>query len=158
MTAVWSWRWVRNSALAVPLLLTLAGSGAEAPPSPQAALGFALGADRTLADWDQIVGYLRRLDADSPRLRLETLGQTTEGRPFVLAILSSEANMARLEEIRRDHRRLADPRGLEAAEAERLLDRGRVVVVLTHGIHSTEVAGPLSAVETAWTLASTRDP
>jgi hypothetical protein len=155
------WRWVRSSAIGVPLLLSLAGGAADLPadpPSPQSVLGFPLGQDRTLADWDQIVGYLRRLDEASPRMRLETLGPTTDGRPFVLANLSSERNLARLEEIRRDHLRLADPRGLDAAEAARLLDRGRMVLVLTHGIHSTEVAGPHTAVETAWTLACTRDP
>jgi hypothetical protein len=162
------WRWVRSSVLTVPVLLSLASGGEETPPaqtpagdtlpSPESVLGFPLGQDRTLADWEQIVGYLQRLDAASPRLRLETVGETTEGRPFVVAVISSEKNIARLEEIRRDHQRLADPRGLDAAEGARLLERGRAVVVLTHGIHSTEVAGPQSAVETAWTLASARDP
>ena len=152
------WRWVRGSALTVPvLLLSLAGGGVSLP-SPESALGFPLGQDRTLADWDQIVTYLQRLDAASPRMRLETVGTTTEGRPFLVAVISSERNIERLEEIRRDHLRLADPRGLDAEEAARLLERGRMVVVLTHGIHSTEVAGPQTALETAWLLASTQEP
>jgi hypothetical protein len=154
------WRWVRSSALAAPVLLGVWQGGATEPtlPSPQSVLGFPLGQDRTLADWDQIAGYLRWLDEASPRVRLEAVGPTTEGRPFLVATISSEKNLARLEEIRRDHLRLADPRGLDPAEAARLLDRGRMVIVLTHGIHSTEVAGPQTAVETAWLLASTQDP
>ncbi|HET8647552.1 MAG TPA: M14 metallopeptidase family protein, partial [Vicinamibacteria bacterium] len=158
MKPAFPWRRLRRSLLLVPMLLSLAAAAPDAPPTPEAVLGFPLGADRTLADWGQIVAYLQRLDAASPRLRLDTLGPTTEGRPFVLATISSERNLERLDEIRRDHLRLADPRGLDAAEAARLLDRGRMVVVLTHGIHSTEVAGPLTAVDTAWRLATTQDP
>jgi len=121
-------------------------------------LGFPPGQDKALADWTQTVVYLQNLALASPRVRTDTVGLSTEGRPFLLVTISSEKNMRRLEEIRRVHLRLADPRGLSAAQAERLIEQDRMVVVLTHGIHATEVAGAQTALETAWLLASTQDP
>src|SRR5512144_349610 len=80
-------------------------------PAPEAVLGFVPGDDRKLADWSQVLAYLHALAAASGRIRVEEIAQTTQGRPFVLVTVSSEANQARLEEIRRDNARLADPRG-----------------------------------------------
>ena len=142
--------------LAVVALPALAaGQGA---PSPESVLGFRVGEDRKLADWTQIVGYFRALDAVSPRLTVEEVGKTTEGRPFLVATITSEANMARLEDLRRANLRLADPRGLSEEEASRLVAGGRTIVALNYGIHSTEVAAPQTAMEEAWRLATTTDP
>ena len=140
------------------VLAALPALAAAEPPSPEAALGFRVGEDRKLADWTQIVEYFRALDAASPRVLVEDVGKTTEGRPFLVATVTSEANMARLEEIRRANLRLADPRGLSEEEAGRLVAEGRAVVALNYGIHSTEVAAPQTAMEEAWRLATTSDP
>jgi zinc carboxypeptidase len=127
-------------------------------PRPESVLGFKAGADRKLADWAQIVDYFRRLDAASDRVRVEEVGATTEGRPFLLVTISSEANMGRLEAIRAQNLRLADPRGLDEAEGERLVETGKAIVALNHGIHSDEVGSPLTAMETAHALAAGDDP
>jgi hypothetical protein len=126
-------------------------------PSPESVLGFVPGTDGKLADWDQILSYFRRLGASSDRVRVQEVGRTTEDRPFLVVVISSAANQARLEEIRRDNLRLADPRGLGAAEAERLVARGKTIVALQHGIHSTEVAASLTALRTADWLATADD-
>ena len=96
--------------LGMALALGAAVSAAAAPPSPESVLGFRPGEDRKLADWTQIVDYFHRLGAASPRVRVREVGRTTEDRPFLVAIITSEANMARLEDIRKDNLRLADPR------------------------------------------------
>jgi hypothetical protein len=147
-------------ALLSALALALATSAhAAAPvPSPDAFLGLTLGADRTLADWEQEVRYFRALDAASERVRVEEVGKTTEGRPFLIITLSSAENLGRLEEIRATNLRLADPRGLAADEAERLIARGKSIVALNHGIHATEVAASQTAMETAYALATAEDP
>ncbi len=139
-----------------PLLLALFALPASAAdiPSPASFLGFQPGADGVLADWHQIAGYFHKLDQASDRVRVEEVGQTTEGLPFLVAIITSERNMARLEDIRADNVLLADPRRLSPAEAERLIARGPVVVSLQHGIHSTEVAAPHTAMLTAHELAT----
>src|SRR5437588_5541683 len=66
-------------------------------PAPREVIGFAPGDDRHLASWSQIVDYFKRLAQTSNRLRLEDLGKTTLGRPFVVAVISSPANLAKLD-------------------------------------------------------------
>src|SRR5438477_1325279 len=133
-------------------------AAAAAPPSPESVLGFRPGADRELADWNQIVDYFHRLDAASDRVQVQEIGRTTEDRPFLVAIITSEANMARLEEIRRANLRLADPRGLSDEEAERLIASGKTIVGVNHGIHSDEVAATQTSMVTAYLLAAGDSP
>jgi hypothetical protein len=116
-----------------------------------------VGADRQLADWTQITEYFHKLDAASPRVRVDVVGRTTGGRPFLVVAITSEANMARLEEIRRDNLRLADPRRLSPADAASLIASGKAIVALNHGIHSSEVAATQAAMETAYRLATAED-
>jgi len=152
---------VRRLACALVLVagaLRLEASPGNPPPAPQTVLGFRVGEDRKLADWRQIVDYFNRLDAASDRVRVEEVGKTTEGQPFLIATISSQANLARLEEIRRINLRLADPRGLSEPEAKRLVLEGKAIVALNHGIHSTEVGASQAAMETAYLLASSQDP
>ena len=87
-------------------------------------------------------------------MRVDEVGKTTEGRPFLIVTLTSEANMARLEEIRRDNLRLADPRGLGEEEAAAIVaprqgDRGRE---LRHPLHRGR--GHTTAVVSAHRLAT----
>ncbi|MFN2416227.1 MAG: M14 family zinc carboxypeptidase [Pyrinomonadaceae bacterium] len=130
-------------------------------PAPEDVLGFRPGDDRKLASWAQTVEYFRRLDAASPRVRFEELGKTTLGAPFVLATVSAPENLARLEEFRAIQRQLADPRTLGRApdrRAEALIRRGRSVVLITCGVHSTEVGSYLSSMLIAHRLASSDEP
>lgn len=148
----------RSAGAAAALLVAALPTFAAEVPSPESVLGFRPGEDRKLADWTQIVSYLKRLDAATGRVLVEDVGPTTEGRPFLVVTISSEANLARLEEIRRQNLRLADPRGLAPEEAERLVRDGKVIVALNHGIHSTEVGPPQAALATAYWLASSEEP
>jgi hypothetical protein len=138
--------------LALPLSLL-----AEETRRPDAVFGFHVGEDRKLADWTQIVEYFQGLKA-SPRVLVEQVGLSTEGRPFLVVTITSEANQSRLEEIRQDNLRLADPRGLSEAEAERFVAQGKTIVSLNFGIHSTEVGSTQAAVELADLLATSKDP
>jgi hypothetical protein len=97
------------------LLFATAALSADVP-TPSKFLGFEVGADRKLADYRQIVSYLRAVAAASPRVKIESLGKTTLGEDMIMAIISSEANMRNLERIREISTRLADPRGLADAE------------------------------------------
>jgi hypothetical protein len=149
----------RRSLLPVVALgLSALPARAQDVPKPEAVLGFRVGEDRKLADWSEIVSYFRQLDAASQRVSVHEVGKTTEGRPFLVAIITSEANQARLEEIRRANLRLADPRGLTPEEAERLIASGKAVVASHHGIHSTEVGANQTSMELAYQLAASQEP
>jgi len=131
---------------------------ASSCPPPEAVLGFRPGDDGRLADWSVVRTYLEALASASRRVRLESVGPTTEGRPFLIVTITSEGNQRQLERIRQDNLRLADPRHLAAGEAERLVEGGRVVLAMTYGVHSTEVGGTLSALRFAHLLATTAEP
>ncbi|MDQ6887902.1 MAG: M14 family metallopeptidase [Gemmatimonadota bacterium] len=149
---------IRPLALATALALSplLPGSAdAQATiPSPRAVLGFEVGADRQLADWGQIVDYLGKLAAASPAVKLDTLGLTTERRPFVYLTVSSAENMRRLDAIRSAQALLADPRRLPAEEEARLIASQPAVVLISCNIHSSEIASSQMAMELAWRLAT----
>jgi hypothetical protein len=138
-----------------------AASKAESVPAPKDVLGFTPGDDRKLASWAQTVEYFRRLAAASPRVKFEELGKSTMGAPFVLATISAPENLARLDEYKEIQRQLADPRTLGAnpdRKAEELIRRGKAIVLITCGVHSTEVGSYLSGMLIAHRLASSNEP
>lgn len=146
-----------HTAIALLILLLFAGlrpSSAAEVTSPTEFLGRPLGADFALADWSEVRGYYEQLAAQSPCVRLERIGTTSEGRDFLLATVTSAANQAQLETIRADCARIADPRGLTEAERARLPAEGKVVVFLSLAMHSTETAAPQFGMELAWLLAT----
>jgi len=86
--------------------------------SPAASLGFEPGADSVLADWKQVSSYMNSLAQQSRYVRVDTLGRTTEGRPFLLLTITSPANQERLAEIKRAQALLADPCWLTDVDLE----------------------------------------
>ena len=132
-------------------------------PAPEEVLGFRVGDDRKLASWASIVDYFKRLDAASDRVKFEELGRTTMGAPFVLATISAPENLARLSEFKEIQRQLADPRTIikggagSDAKARELIARGKTIVLITCGIHSTEVGSTRSSMLIAHRLASSDD-
>src|SRR3954471_16789274 len=121
-------------------------------PSPAAFLGYPLGARFT--SWDRIVSYLEALDAASPRVKMWEYGHSYEGRPLKLLAVSSPENLERLEEIRKDVLRLADPAGSSAADREHILRRTPLVVWLAYGIHGNESSSAEAALGAAYVLAA----
>ena len=132
-------------------------------PAPEEVLGFVPGDDRKLASWNQIVEYFERLDQSSDRVKFETLGSTSMNKPFVMATISSPANLAKLDEYKQIQAQLADPRklgapGVRDRKAAELIARGKTIVLITCGIHSTEVGSYLSSTLIAHRLASSNEP
>ncbi|HEX5759755.1 MAG TPA: M14 family zinc carboxypeptidase [Thermoanaerobaculia bacterium] len=143
-----------------PLLAPLSG-GQELPlpaateaavPSPAEVLGYPLGSRFT--HWDRIVEALAAIDHASDRVTMWEYGRTYEGRPLQLVAVSAPANIARLEAIRAERLRLADPAGLAAGERERLVRELPVVVWLAYGVHGNESSSAEAAMATAWLLAA----
>ncbi len=135
-------------------------------PAPADVLGFTPGDDRKLASWAKVVEYFQRLAANSDRVKFEEIGKTTLGAPFVYATISAPENLAHLDEYKEIQRQLADPRILRSPtnlmmadrKAASLIRRGKTVVAITCGIHSTEVGSYLSSMLIAHRLASSNEP
>lgn len=132
-------------------------------PMPSDVLGFTPGDDRKLASWSQVVEYFEQLDRASDRVIFEKLGETSFGKPFVMATISTPENLARLDEYKQIQAQLADPRKLgplaaRDRKATELIKRGKTIVLITCGIHSTEVGSYLSSMLIAHRLASSNDP
>lgn len=136
------------------LVAPLQPSPAQGVPTPKEHLGFEVGADRSLADWPQIVAYFRKLALASPAVKLDSLGTTTQGRPFVVATISSPANIRQLDSLRERQARLADPRKLTAEDEHSLVATQPSVVLISCNIHATEIASSQMAMELAWRLAT----
>lgn len=125
--------------------------------SPEDHLGYPVGTDKKLADWPEIVDYFNKIGKTSPRIQVETLGETTEKNPFILAIISSPENLANLDELREIQLKLSKPVDLSEEEAEKLIEKGKTIVLITCSIHSTEVGGSQMSMELAHKLATSMD-
>lgn len=140
------------------ILLAAAFAAPAAVPTPESHFGHPMGADRKVLDWDRVVAYFQALDRSSDRLRLEVLGKSTEGRPFLAALIATPRTLANLERYRWIQQKLADPRRTGPAEAERLVGEGKAVVMITCSIHATEIASTHTAVEFAYKLLTENRP
>ena len=149
----------RSLRLLLPLAVAASALQAQrAVPTPASVLGFTPGAERRLVEWDSIVHYFRVLDAASGRVQVRELGRTTNGAPFIVAFISSPANLARLGALRTAQGRLADPRVTDSVAAARLIAQTPTLVLITSSVHSTEVGGFFSPIEIAYRLAVARTP
>ena len=110
-------------------------------PTPASVIGWEPGADFKLADYGQIRSYFQALDAASDRLTLETIGETAEGRPMMLAIISSEENLRNWERHRDISARLTLGAVADSVEAAALATEGKAIVWVDGGLHATEVSG-----------------
>jgi hypothetical protein len=101
--------------------------------------------------------YFHALAAASPRVKVESLGKTTLGEDFIMAVVTSAGNMRNLEKIRETARKLADPRGLSDEQIAQLARDGKSIVLVTCNIHSSEIASSQMAMEWAHALATAND-
>jgi Zinc carboxypeptidase len=147
---------MRVHALVLMLLLTAATIGGQAPkvPEPADVFGFRPGTDYKLATHAQIVEYFTRLDAASDRVVVEEIGRTAEGRPLLLALISSEANIKNRARYKEIARQLAYARGVDEARARALAKEGRAIVWIDGGLHATEVAHAQHTPEFGWWVAT----
>ncbi|HKS81992.1 MAG TPA: M14 family zinc carboxypeptidase [Candidatus Acidoferrales bacterium] len=129
-------------------------------PTPKAVLGDVAGAPGILPYSKQVYEYMRMLEKASPRVKVYSIGTTEEGREMIAVAVSSEANLAKLEENRARLAKLADPRTihLDDAEADRLVAESVPVYYITGTIHSVETGAPTALMELAYRLAVDESP
>src|SRR5210317_1095360 len=120
--------------------------------------GFEPGSDRNLFTYEQLIEYLQKLDGESDRIHLEEIGNSPMGRPMYIAFISSAENISRLDEFKKMNRELALNPDLGKEELQGMVRDGKVFVLATLSMHSSEVAPSQSAPLIAYDFASTLDP
>ncbi len=126
--------------------------------TPESYFGFSPGTDRKMFDYEELISYLKKLDEESPRLKLVEIGKSPMGKPMYIAFLSDEKNINNLEPLRRINRELALNPSLTDAEREEMAKDGRVFVLATLSMHSGEVGPSQSAPLVAYKLATADSP
>jgi len=127
-------------------------------PSPTGYLGHIVGAPGELTRTEKIYGYYRALAAATPRVKVETIGRSEEGRDILLVMVGDERSLADLDRIRADMADLADPRRTDEAAMERIVARNKPLYMLHGGLHSTETGSPEMLMELAYRLAVSEAP
>ncbi len=125
--------------------MTVAAQAPDTDVDVAAVLGHNLGDKFTRHH--QVVDVMKHLAEARPHWQLEEYGSTTEGRPLLGLVMSSEDNMANLEALREANRR----RVLEGVDSG-----DRVVwVYLSYNVHGNEAVCTEAAMATAEALATT---
>lgn len=118
-------------------------------PTPQQFLGYEIGSRYTRHD--QLVAYFDELARHSDKIKVERIGSSYEGRPLLIATITSAQNQQQLETLRRQHVTLADPaQPLSAAGSS------PVVVWLGYSVHGNETSSGEAALLTAYYLVASR--
>ncbi len=141
----------------ITLTVAHAVAGQTRVTTPQEQFGHEIGADYALPGYAQLQEYWVRLSAESDRMVLDTIGFTEEGRPQLMAILTSPENHRNLDRYREIARRLALARGVSEQEARALAREGKAVVWIDGGLHATEVLGAQQLMELVYQMVSRTD-
>ncbi|MCA8960147.1 MAG: hypothetical protein KDC38_06520 [Planctomycetes bacterium] len=123
---------------------------------PSAYFGVPLG-ERFTPHHD-VLRYCRYVAENSTRAVLQPYGVTPEGRELITLVISSEANLDRLDEIRALQKQLADPRGVEdEAALASLLERLPAVLWMSYNVHGNEASATEAALRTIYHLVDGED-
>jgi hypothetical protein len=125
--------------------------------TPKEEFGHNFGDDYFLANYKQIATYWRKLDRESDRMVVQEIGKTAEGRPHLMAIVTSPANHAKLARYKSISKQLALAEGLTDAQARALAKEGKAVVWIDGGLHATETLGAQQLGQMVYEMVSKND-
>lgn len=125
--------------------------------TPEAFLGFEIGADYHLATYQQLMDYWEVLAEESDRMTLRSIGDSEFGRPQLQAVITSPENHANLDRYREVSATLARARRLNETEARALASEGRAVVWIDGGLHATELLGAQQLMQLVYDMVSLED-
>jgi hypothetical protein len=126
--------------------------------SPKEEFGHEIGEDYFLANYQQLLKYWDKLDRESTRMRVVRIGTSAEGRPMVMAIITSPENFRKLGRYQEIVTKLARAEGVTEAQAHELAREGKAVVWIDGGLHATEVLGAQQLIQFVYEMVSRNDP
>ncbi|MFI5384925.1 MAG: M14 family zinc carboxypeptidase [Fimbriimonadales bacterium] len=127
-------------------------------PTPEKFLGHIVGAPNVLDTAEQCAEYLRLLEKSSPRVKVVSMGKSEEGREMVAALVSDEANLARLPRLKAINGLLGDPRKIKSEDVDALIAEDVPMYWATGGMHAPETGPPEMIMELAYRLAVSEEP
>jgi hypothetical protein len=126
--------------------------------APKEALGFNLGDDYMMASYSQLEAYWKKIASECDRCKLVDIGPTEEGRRQYMMIITSPANLRKLDHYKDISARLAHAEGLTDEQARALAREGKAVVWIDGGLHASETVGSQQLMESVYQMASRTDP
>jgi len=123
--------------------------------SPGDYLGFPLGSRPV--HHEDVLNYFQYLSDRLPNAQLEEYGRTYEGRSLVYLVISSESNFQRLEEIRTNIAKLADPRKLQRANPAKIIEQTPATAWMAYAIHGDELSSTDASLQLAYQLLAGND-
>ncbi len=128
-------------------------------PSPDKVLGYVVGTPNKLTYTKDVHRYFREIANASPRVRVFTAPERSEeGREQILVAVGDETLLANLDRYKEITAKLADPRGLNETEAQKLIGEGKAFYWASGAIHSPETGSPEMLMELAYRLAVEESP
>ena len=139
----------RLATLVAITLIASASFAQQTIPTPEQFLGYQIG--ERFTSWDHIVGYFDALTKSSNLITMQTFGHTYEGRPLVLAVITSPKNHTALDTIRQNVAALANA-GVDQTRAADIARTTPAIVWLAFGVHGNESSSSEAAMRVASTL------
>lgn len=128
-------------------------------PTPEKFLGHIIGAPNVLDTSEQCAAYLRLLEKSSPRVKVISMGKSEEGREMVVAMISDESNLSRLDRLKEINGLLGDPRKIKDDKTvDGLIAEDVPMYWATGGMHAPESGPPEMLMELAYRLAVSDEP
>ena len=126
-------------------------------PRPQSILRFDVGDfHTTYAQMEKVIEAIARAAPD--RVRVYDIGVTNEYRMQHLVAISAPENLARIDEIRGNIARLADPRRTSPSDANSLIQNTPAVAWMAYTIHGNESASFEAMMQVIYQLAASNEP
>ncbi|MFI5311531.1 MAG: M14 family metallopeptidase, partial [Gemmatimonadales bacterium] len=144
-------------AVTAALCLSAAANAQSRITTPREEFGANFGDDYFLANYTQIAAYWHKLETQSDRIKVVEIGKTAEGRPHLMAIVTSPENHRNLAKYKDISARLAHAEGLTDDQARALAKEGKTVVWIDGGLHATEVLGAQQLGEMTYQMVSRTD-
>jgi hypothetical protein len=127
-------------------------------PTPKDVIGYYVGAPAKLTYYADILKYYRALAKATPRVKVESVGKSDEGRELVVVWVSSDENIKNLQHNRDNLAKIADPRGLSQTQIDALIQTTKPHYHLMGGLHSGETGPSEMLMELVYRLATETSP
>ncbi|MBU2506274.1 MAG: hypothetical protein KJ799_06070, partial [Bacteroidetes bacterium] len=124
-------------------------------PTLEKTLGISIG-DRPTR-YFETVKYISALAESSPLVNIYEAGETHQGRKLYYLIISSEKNLANLDEIKKQTKMLSDPRITSDSEAKNIIENVPGVSLLMYSIHGNETSGTDASLQLAYYLTASKE-